>query len=52
MVWKYPTRKANSGTEAHEGDIPVLTNDAFDKVMRGKSKSTYQVDYKGLPPGE
>lgn len=52
MVWKYPTRRATNGTEAHAGEAPTLTNDEFDKVMRGKTKSIYQTDYKGAPPGE
>ncbi|XP_067944381.1 uncharacterized protein [Watersipora subatra] len=51
MVWKYPTRREVSGTEGHAGQAPVLTNDAFDKVMRGRCNSIYQTDYKGLPPG-
>ena len=52
MVWKYPTRKPNSGTEQHsDHGPPTLTNEEFDKVMRGKTKSIYQSDFKGLPPG-
>ena len=49
MTWKYPTRSASQPGPAEDG--PTLTNEEWDKVMRGKTKSTYQQDYKGLPPG-
>lgn len=53
MVWKYPTKKDNSELDSTpERPVRNLTNDQFDKVMRRKTKSTYQVDYKGLPPGK
>ena len=29
-----------------------LTDEAFDKVIRGKLRSTYQCDFKGMPQGE
>lgn len=49
MVWKYPTVQ---NARQMKNEAPELSNEKFDRVMRGKSKSTYQVDYKGLPPGE
>lgn len=51
MVWKYPTNKPGQEVQLSSSGVPSLTNDKFDKVMRGKCRSTYQVDYKGLPPG-
>ncbi|KAK2184532.1 hypothetical protein NP493_263g01020 [Ridgeia piscesae] len=49
--WRYPTRPAYDVN----GLLPSatdLTDEAFDKVIRGKLRSTYQCDFKGMPQGE
>ncbi|KAI0216362.1 hypothetical protein LSAT2_031574 [Lamellibrachia satsuma] len=49
--WRYPTRPAYD-ENALVPSARDLTDEAFDKVIRGKLRSTYQCDFKGMPQGE
>ncbi len=50
MTWKLPKRPA---TEQPGSEWAAqLTDEMFDRVIRGKLTSTYQEDYLGIPQGK
>ncbi|CAH1778395.1 unnamed protein product [Owenia fusiformis] len=49
MVWKFP--KGIKGEQPNSEWATQLTDEMMDKVCRGKTKSTYQSDFMGIPQG-
>ena len=55
MKWRFPRRQHGFGQVVSMEKIPsegrdTITNDDFDRAIRGKYQSIYQVDFLGFQP--